>query len=140
MPYHRAVETLQKLETERGAIVVSRARLGVLVSEASGYMDAAFADILIELGTAENRRVPGFVHFMDWRDVTGYQSEGRRRCTDWALTQRAPYPRLGILTSSKLVHMGVSAAAMALAVVQRDLESFTDPAKFRAAVAEACSS
>lgn len=132
------METVEQLQTDRGSIVVRRARRGVLVSEASGYMDAPFAEILIEVGTRENALVPGFAHFMDWREVTGYTSEGRRRCTNWALQQRAPYPRLGILTSSKLVHMGVSAAAVALAVVHRELESFTDPAAFRAAVALAC--
>ncbi|MFK7992011.1 MAG: hypothetical protein AB8I08_38695 [Sandaracinaceae bacterium] len=132
------MEVVEQLETERGRIVVRRARPGVLVSEAGGYMDAPFADMLIQVGTHENDLVPGFVHFMDWREVTGYTSEGRRRCTNWALRQQAPYPRLGILTSSKIVHMGVSAAAMALAVVHRELESFTDPAAFRAAVAEAC--
>lgn len=92
---------------------------------------------MIEVSDTGIAEFGGFAHFMDWSAVTGYDSVVRKRCTDWALAQTRPYPRYCILSSNKLVGMGVSAAAMALAITGRSLESFTDPHRFAVAVRQA---
>ncbi|MFK7992012.1 MAG: hypothetical protein AB8I08_38700 [Sandaracinaceae bacterium] len=121
-----------QLQTDRGEIRIERRRPGLLVSRTSGHMDVRFADLLIRVSEEEIVLHGVFTHFMDWRDVVGYDSEVRRRCTAWAIAQGAPHPRIAILTSNRLVHMGVSAAALALALTGRSLESHTDPARFQA--------
>ena len=131
-----AMIRVEEFETERGTFVAWRHGPGLVASVATGHMEVEVARALIRIGEAERRRHPErFVHFLDWREVTGYSSEGRKLCTEWALRQKPPYPELHIVTSHRLVNMGVSAAGLALAVAGRKLESYQSHTQFTAALA-----
>ncbi len=131
-----AAEPLAEVETERGRMTVARVAAGILHSSASGVLEPPVADALIPILEAEIAAGhPDFEHFMDWRHVTGYASEVRVRLTAWAMSASAPYPRLHILVANRMVHMGVSAAALALALAGRHLASYTSAAAFDAELA-----
>ena len=131
-------EQIAEYRDERGEIVVHQHVPGVLSSRASGFLTMGIAKLLIDVAdrqSAMTRR--GVVHFMDWRDVTGYDSEGRTLCTNWAVRTK-PSPELHILSSARLVRMGVTAAAMLLTVAGRDmaLRSYEALAVFERALDE----
>jgi hypothetical protein len=72
------------------------------------------------------------VGFHDWYDMTGYDSECRRRLTDWALNNRTRIEKVHILVQHKLVAMGVATGSL---LVGGDLVStYTDRLNFRAAL------
>ena len=129
------MQVIEHVETPRGSLRVVRHRVGLLASVAAGYLEVEVAHALIRIGDAEIARSTGaFVHFLDWRGVTGYASAGRRLCTEWAMKQRPPYPELHIVTRHRLVNMGVAAAGMALAVAGRGLQGYSSHETYKAAL------
>ncbi|MEM9068344.1 MAG: hypothetical protein AAGE52_07545 [Myxococcota bacterium] len=126
------MEVVAECETDRGSLRVFRVAQGLLRSTATGHMALDFAHALVRVGEAEWRAAGGLVHFLDWSAVTGYEAGGRKLCTDWALKRS---PELHVLTSHRIVHMGVSTAALALAVTGRKLYSYVERIRFEDALA-----
>ncbi len=125
------------METDRASIRILRQGPALLSSVSTGFMPLEIAELLIRIGDEEaDRAGRGLVHFLDWRAVTGYDGEGRKRCTAWAL-RRHPSPELHILSSHRLVRMGLSAASMMLAVAgKRILRAYERADDFDAALAD----
>lgn len=68
--------------------------------------------------------------FHDWYTMTGYQSQVRIEWTKWAVRRRERIQCVRILVGSRIVSMGVSTAAMGLALVGARLVSYSDRSLF----------
>ena len=117
--------------TGRGRLVVRRVRPGVLHSVASGHMCRSLVEVLVHAAETEMRASPdGIEHFLDWSEVGSYDSEARVLATKWALAQKPPHPRLHIVTTGRLVNMGVAAASLTLQLAGRPLHAYTSSNTF----------
>lgn len=72
--------------------------------------------------------------YHDWEHLTGYDSEARVRLTTWATQFFKEIEAVHILTGSKIVHMGVSVANLALRGM---ITSYTNRHRFEQAFEEA---
>lgn len=71
------------------------------------------------------------VGFHDWENMTSYDSECRRRMTEWTIHNRTRVESAHILVKHRLVAMGVATGSM---LVGRNLVStYTNRSKFEAA-------
>lgn len=62
----------------------------------------------------------------DWYDMAAYESGARGVMTDWSIARRGRLVGCVILTGSKLVAMGVSAASIPLVFAGVEMQAFTD--------------
>jgi hypothetical protein len=119
-------------ETPRGRLTVASPAPGVLQTIATGHVDVAMADRIIAAGErvlAESKPLFGF---HDWEGLTGYETECRKRLTEWGMRIRADVGAVHVLVRSRLVAMGVSVASLAL---QGMIVPYTERPPFEIALA-----
>lgn len=115
-----------------GQIEVQRVAPGVLLTRMRGH---ATLDHLEPIRAAVAREVEAGQRpdvFHDWEDMTGYDSAVRVAMADWYREIHDRVGRVHVLTSSRLVAMGVSVVALA---VGARIESHTTRAGFERALA-----
>ena len=119
------------VQTPRGSLFVTFYEPELLVAVVRGHLStvllprymSALADV------AASGRAVGF---HDWYDMTGYDSECRRRMTEWGLNNRTRIEKVHFLVRHKLVAMGVATGSL---LVGGDLvATYTDRAVFQAAL------
>jgi hypothetical protein len=72
------------------------------------------------------------VGFHEWSELPNYDSNARKRLTEWVLQQRSNMVEHHILVRSKLLAMGVSTASMLIG--GHVITSYTDRASFERAL------
>lgn len=103
---------------------------------ARGRISGAQAESLRSRADFVFDRTPKTWAVHDWGDVDGYESRARTVMTDWSLARRSRLAGCVILTGSKLVAMGVSAASVPLTFAGISVQAFTDRAAFEARAVE----
>lgn len=98
----------------------------VLYTVAKGRVTAAQSAALRARGDSFFDRAERCWAIHDWHELSAYESGARRVMTDWAIARRGRLVGCVILTGSKLVAMGVSAASIPLAFAGVSVEAFTD--------------
>lgn len=107
---------LKEQRTARGTARLWAISPTVYVTSVSGHLEEAHADLFEAYGAERIRQAEGrslFV-FHDWLEMTGYESECRKRLTSWSVARRKSYAEVHLATKSKLVVMGVGVANIAL--------------------------
>jgi hypothetical protein len=98
----------------------------VVYTIAQGRVTAAQAAALRARGDAFFDRAERCWAIHDWHDMVAYESGARVVMTDWSIARRGRLVGCVILTGSKLVAMGVSAASIPLVFAGVSMEAFTD--------------
>lgn len=106
-------DEIDRYKSVKGESITWNPRPDILVFKVVGHLDKVmgrrFLDI-IEKAVEAQRHVYGFV---DWAEMTGYDSEVRSMWTQFMASNRSRVSA-HILVGSKLVSMGVSVANLAL--------------------------
>lgn len=101
-------------KTTRGDAAAWVPASGLLVTRATGHLDAELASKLIAAGNDVVREHGTLLAFHDWQKITTYDGDARKLLTTWGVSIRGKVERVHILTGSKLVRMGVAVASIAL--------------------------
>jgi hypothetical protein len=124
-------EVVDFVDSERGSLHVSHYSPRLLLAVVRGHYGAellprymrALADV------AASGRAIGF---HDWQRMESYDSECRRRMTEWTINNRTRVESVHILVRHRLVAMGVATGAL---LVGRNLVStYSERAEFEAAL------
>jgi hypothetical protein len=104
-------------ETARGSLCGVEAGRGVFYFR----VDGSYSKELYDRGFGTPMTLEILKHdevelFVDWWDLTGYDSAVRGAATDWAIEHRGRVQRMEVVMRSRLVAMGVNTAAMLLAL------------------------
>lgn len=75
--------------------------------------------------------------FADFSQMSSYDSGSRRAMTQWCIDHRDQVACVHVLSSNRIVRMGVATAAMALSLVGLSLHSHESANSFRIAFGEA---
>lgn len=127
--------SLGVVSTPSGVLTLYNPAHGTSLLVMTGRMDAEHADAIIELGEAMIATQAGpHASFHDYWGLLGYDTAARTRLTGWGRARRARVPEVQVLTSSKLVAMGVATAGLALSLVGTRLESHARPEGFESAL------
>jgi len=110
---HHAIQS-QRYASEAGVLELWEAVPQLFVTRASGRMEPAHADAWIEMAEAIVARGPRIAGVFDWLGMETYDSDVRKRLTDWGVRHRKMLYEIHIAHSSALVRMGVSVANVAL--------------------------
>ena len=117
--------------SDRGNIDVHRVRRGLLRSTVRGHIDLAILAVLTRTRDAEAEACPrGLSYFHDWTGVTGYDSAVRVEATRYMMAVPKPYTSVHVVTQSRLVNMGVAAAALSLQIAGRPFHAYITAASF----------
>jgi hypothetical protein len=111
----------------RGAVTIALVAPRVLLCKADGHYDEPLAAHYVRAMTHASEYGPAEL-FLDWENLTGYDSECRRLMTQFMLDNRARFTRAHILVRNRLVAMGVSTAA--LLIGDGLLEAYTERSRF----------
>lgn len=103
-----------ELEFAHGSLHCRTVEPWLLEYRFTGYLEAAAASKIVELRERALATTASIYELHDWWAMAGYESESRRILTEHSLAMRARIPELHILVQSKMVHMGVSVAKIAL--------------------------
>lgn len=122
--------------TPSDKVCVQRRR-GITVITVVGHLSNNDADELMAELIAIIAREGDLWMFNDWSEMTSYDSLARMRLTAWAVEHRDKIKTITIWSTSPIVRMGVSTAALALALVGVKLESASNRAEFEALLAAA---
>jgi hypothetical protein len=109
----------------------------VLVFRAQGHLTHAAARWIVAVADDEGPRHDRLLFFHDWEAVTGYDSRARLEITTWAVRNLSQLEGAHMLSTSRLVKMGISVgnlAAGGVGVLHEDRRSFE--LALRAAVRE----
>jgi hypothetical protein len=126
-------DELEKYSSGRGESVITGPKPDILVWKMTGHLDKVTGERF--LGVL-NRVAPTVKHlyaFVDWAEMTGYDSAVRAMFTQWVATNRSKMT-VHILVGSKIVSMGVSVANLALG---GSLIGYTSHSMFDAALRSA---
>lgn len=108
---------------------------GIFIGQVAGYFSSDMVDDYVDAMSKAFDRGRGAVGFHDWSELQGYDSNARKRLTEWVLQQRSKMVEHHILVRSKLVAMGVATASML--VGGHIITSHTDRASFERALQHA---
>lgn len=122
---------------ERGTIWFYEPTPDSLYTIAVGHADAEQARSLRARGDQVLLRNERAWAIHDWGELTSYEAAARPHITDWAVERRDRIAACIVLTGSKLVAMGVSAARIPLTFAGVSLEAFVDRAAFEERALEA---
>ncbi|MEO8798346.1 MAG: hypothetical protein ABI551_10705 [Polyangiaceae bacterium] len=100
--------------TDRGKLILRRPAPHVVVLIATGYGGKDLAAPILALRDMVVQQAGKIALFDDFEKATGYDSELRVKLTDWSRRNAKAMTSHHILTSSKLVAMGVAVANLAL--------------------------
>jgi hypothetical protein len=79
-----------------------------------GHFDVELADRLLAVIERDVARETRCVAFHDWSEMEDYETRARLRLTSWVIKNRQRYDAIHILSSSRLVGMGVTVANLSL--------------------------
>lgn len=117
-----------------GSIEVYRVAPGLLRSIVKGHIDKDILRVMIRTRDDEALRSGnGFHYFHGCAAVTSYEPEVRQKATAYMMSLTPPYTEIHVLTTNKLVSMGVSAAMLALRLAGRPFYSHVTPSSFELA-------
>lgn len=105
------------LTTGRGTLQMFHPAQGVLVTRACGHLEHAHAEAWVRVSAPLLSPAQKLAVFNDWELLSTYESSSRRLLTDWVLEHRAMLDVAWFTTGSRLVAMGVAAAAALTALV-----------------------
>ncbi len=103
-----------RLSDERGVITLRRPAPHVELLRGEGYAIAEFAPAILESREMILHDCGKIALFDDLEHMTGYDAEVRLQLTTWSKKNRGRIVAFHILTSSKVVQMGVAVASLAL--------------------------
>jgi hypothetical protein len=106
-----AVAALKTVEGERGTLVAHELGGGVFVSKLRGHFGVELLPTYLTL-ISNAMRVSHVLSFNDWEEMTSYDSECRTTMVGWVTKHRAGVRAFHVLVRSRIVAMGVSAAAL----------------------------
>jgi hypothetical protein len=129
-----ALALTDSVETSRGSLRLTHYPPRLLLAVVRGHYGKellprymrALADV------AGSGRAVGF---HDWYEMTGYDSECRKRMTEWGINNRTRVEKVHILVKHKLVAMGVATGS--LLVGGGIVATYTSRAEFEAAFEQA---
>lgn len=108
-------ESLRRTITRPGwAISVMSPAPGVVQTRATGRVERACIEPLVEVYEIVAAKSAPVVVFHDWEGISGYTSETRQALVEWSMRHDGTVERAHILVGSKLVAMGVSVASLLL--------------------------
>jgi hypothetical protein len=105
---------LVRLSDDRALVTLRRPAPYVELLRGEGYVGAEFAREILESREMILHACGKIALFDDLQDVTGYDSEVRLQLTTWSRKNRERIVAFHILTTSKVVQMGVAAASLTL--------------------------
>lgn len=111
---------------ERGCLFISNPVDGVIVTRAAGFMSTALAEQWAQCTEAVWKQAPKLYVFNDWEKMDSYESNARKRLTDWVLSHRTQMAGAWFLTGSRIVAMGVAAAGAATALAGVSMHASLD--------------
>jgi hypothetical protein len=123
---HRIIEA----RTERGSLELFMPKPSVLVTRAMGHQEVSMAADWIRATESFLAKTESLVIFNEWRAMDSYDSYARVLLTDWTLAHRAKIECAWFLTSSRLVAMGVAAAAVATALAGVTIHASLSPVRW----------
>jgi len=100
--------------TERGTLVLRRPAPHVVLLIANGHGDKEMAVPILALRDVIVREAGKIAVFDDFEKATSYDSELRVKLTEWSRRNSEAMTAHHILTTSKIVAMGVAVANLAL--------------------------
>jgi hypothetical protein len=128
MPATGVVDTV---ESERGSLRVTMYGESVLLVVVRGHYGVELLPRYMR-ALAEVAVSGRAVGFHDWQAMESYDSECRRRMTEWTIQSRTRIESAHILVRHRLVAMGVATGSL---LVGRDLvKAYTERAAFEAAL------
>ena len=110
---HHALKSHRRV-SEAGVLELWEAVPHLFVTRATGRMESAHADAWIEMADRIVERGPRIAGIFDWLGMEAYDSDVRKRLTEWGMRHRKELVEIHIAHSSALVRMGVSVANIAL--------------------------
>ena len=110
---HNALKS-HRQASEAGTIELWEAVPHLYVTRAVGRMESAHADAWIAMADRILERGPRIAGIFDWLGMEAYDSDVRKRLTEWGVRHRKELVEVHIAHSSALVRMGVSVANIAL--------------------------
>lgn len=117
--------------TPRCSLRLSNPMPGVLITSCSGHLDMVLLEHILRFSTAVYAGQRPVRVFHDWWGLTGYDPEARSRYTTWSIPLMKDTACVHILTSSRVVAMGVTVANLVL----KTLTSHTRREEWEAALA-----
>ncbi len=126
------LETDRTFHDARGSLYV-RATLGLLEFRAVGHMSRAMANRIIKRAAEAIEEEPPIYSFNDWQSLGSYDLDARLVLTDWLVRHRRSFAGVHVLTGSRLVRTGVSAAKAILGAQLAAHKSFDEFEAARAA-------
>ena len=105
-----------EVETERGVTEIFRPCPTVIVLRILGHLGLSAAR---DATDALEREAGGdsFHMFAEWSALTGYDAAARKHVTEWVIAHRTQVRRSWFCAENRLVSMGISVGAMAVALV-----------------------
>lgn len=126
-----AERVLLGAETDaRGSVEVLRPATDVLVCRARGHFTVEHARAMTRLMRPVDAGEDNVALFLDWGLLEGYDTDARKFATEWAIANRRKFQSASVLTRSRFVSMGVSAASALLALVGIPLVSTSHRSEF----------
>ena len=122
-------DELEKYSSGKGESTVWAPKPDILVWKVTGHLDKVMGErflVVLNRVTAATRYLYAF---LDWAEMTGYDSQVRSTYTQWMATNRNRI-KAHVLVGSKIVSMGVSVANLALG---GSVVGYTNRAMFDAA-------
>lgn len=125
---------IAKYETDQGSIRVVRPRRGLLRSTVVGHIDTGILDVLMTTRDQEAIASPDDLHyFHDWTQATSYDTAVRIAATEYMLSLPKPYTHVHIVTSSRILNMGVATGSLAMQLAGRPLHAYISLPAFETA-------
>ena len=119
-----------RIELDMCSLLLAAPAPSILATRANGMGSLELVERIIAFGDELLLVVPGIRIFHDFRDVTGYRAEARRRLVDWGVQKRDRILETHVLFRSKVVAMGVS---IATTLLRDQLSGYSKPLEFEAA-------
>lgn len=101
------------VRTDRGALTLWLPTASVLVGVMEGHMTPEQSDFMIAFIERQRGAVPTLWCYLDWLDMTGYESRCRSDLTTYMLGNRS-WLHMHLAAKHPLVVMGITVANLAL--------------------------